>query len=110
MKSTFGQLTIEELKKRLSLGYELVTYQLESGVDFAIPPMFCMSSKKYERKTYPFEPFLNLVAPPMYQSVSLEEYEKNEKTVKKIVKQILRHHYKAFYDERPYQEYSKNNK
>lgn len=101
MKSTFGQLTVAEFKKRLSLGYEPMTYQLESGVDFAIPfSMFRMSSKEYERKTYPFEPFLNLVAPPICQSISLEEFEKNEKekTVKKIVKQILRHH-KAFYNE-----------
>ena len=100
MKSTFGQLTAAEFKKRLSLGYEPMTYQLESGVDFVIPPMFRLSSKEYERKTYPFEPFLNLVAPPMCQSISLEEFEKNEKekTAKKIVKQILRHH-KTFCNE-----------
>ena len=100
MKSTFGQLTAAELKKRLSLGYEPMTYQLESGVDFAIPPMFRMSSKN-TRETYQLEALLNLVVPPMCQSISLEEFEKNEKekAAKEIVKQILRHHYKAFYNE-----------
>lgn len=95
MKSTFGQLTVAEFKKRLSSGYEPMTYQLESGVDFAIPPMFRLSSKEYE-----MEAILNLIVPPMCQSISLEEFEKNEKekTAKKIVKQILRHH-KAFYNE-----------
>lgn len=95
MKSTFGQLTVAEFKKRLSSGYEPMTYQLESGVDFAISPMFRLSSKEYE-----MEAILNLVVPPMCQSISLEEFEKNEKekTAKKIVKQILRHH-KAFYNE-----------
>lgn len=99
MKSTFEQLTTAEFKKRLSLGYKLMTYQLESGIDFAIPPMFRLPSKEYE-----MEALLNLVVPPMCQSISLEEYEKNEKekavknAVKEIVKQILRHH-KAFYNE-----------